>query len=455
MAYSRILSTVLVVAYLATAVQAAPAAANTDNVYGATIAVDGGLLVALFNQRAATGLPANMFDVLGGGAKPESVTEALITSYGIPAGLNLTYSIKSKAVEGNDCKTGGNVWDKASRASATPKDKDWASYLTGDLAGKYGALSAANNLKKLRVIDPTYQVSDLKGLSLHVSDATGAFTACSNLVSMSVGDVSAAAASMPVTVVIPNTKGAGELMLQFMEIPTDGAPDAVFAPVGNPTPRPAKVVRTTVTAINFPSNATYKYHIHESAITGTNCSTALDHWDPLKANPRTRGGVTTDYKPTPGNWSTYELGDLSGKYGSIGNGTITAPAANLLSKQQQQTSINGVQVSVSTFVVADPALTKLADFINLSVVLHDSTSARVGCSNIYAPSAVSSLPAVAASGSVPNVNVADALVGAGPNGSNSGTSAPAGASSAAAPSLSASSVAVAVVAALAMAAAGF
>ncbi|ORZ35036.1 hypothetical protein BCR44DRAFT_1434966 [Catenaria anguillulae PL171] len=223
-----------------------------------------------------------------------------------------------------------------------------------------------------------------------------------------------------VTVVVKNTKGPGELLLMFADQKvTDATPVRLFEVLGGGK-RPESLVQVTAVARGFDPDKVYNFHIHESAITVPgDCASTKDHWDPLQAHPRFRGGKKEDYKPTPGNWSSYELGDLSGKYGAI-NGDAAAnatpaklPLPNFVSRQKMQQSDNGNATTVEGYVVLDPTLTKVADFAKLSVVLHNAAGERVGCSNLSPREFLAGLQTAEAGkdGKVPpNVLVQDAAV---------------------------------------------
>lgn len=178
------------------------------------------------------------------------------------------------------------------------------------------------------------------------------------------------------TVTIQNTKGSGTLQLTFTEKSASAFPTSFFTVLGG-APVPQSVVQVQSRVKGFPTDQKFNFHIHEAAVDSTgNCSSTKDHWDPLKANPRLRGGKKEEYKPVAGNWSTFELGDLSPKYGAINapaNATLALP--NYIERRRVAAA------QEETMVVMDPTLTKLADFAHLSVVIHDGTGARVGCAN--------------------------------------------------------------------------
>ncbi|ORX92836.1 Cu,Zn superoxide dismutase-like protein [Basidiobolus meristosporus CBS 931.73] len=106
-------------------------------------------------------------------------------------------------------------------------------------------------------------------------------------------------------------------------------------------------------------NDTFMYHVHEKQITGTNCTTAGGHLDPAKV-----GVVAANYKCNPADLSTCEVGDLTGKWGTL---NTTTPS----------------------FSYVDPTLS-LEDHgannsvVGLSVVIHrmDQTKTRIACANI-------------------------------------------------------------------------
>lgn len=178
------------------------------------------------------------------------------------------------------------------------------------------------------------------------------------------------------TVTIQNTKGSGTLQLTLTEKSASAFPSSFFTVLGG-APVPLSVVQVQSKAKGFPTDQKFNFHIHEAAVDSTgNCSSTKDHWDPLKTNPKLRGGKKEDYKPVAGNWSTFELGDLSPKYGAINapaNATLALP--NFIERKRVAAA------QEETMVVVDPTLTKLADFAHLSVVIHDGTGARVGCAN--------------------------------------------------------------------------
>ncbi|ORZ35037.1 hypothetical protein BCR44DRAFT_40976 [Catenaria anguillulae PL171] len=185
----------------------------------------------------------------------------------------------------------------------------------------------------------------------------------------------APAAISALTVTIKNSNGPGTLQLTFTEKPASAFPSSFFTVLGG-APTPQSVVQFKAKAKGFPTDQKFNFHIHEAAVDNGNCSSTKDHWDPLQAHPKFRGGKKEDYKPVAGNWSTYELGDLSGKYGAINapaNATLALP--NYVERKREAAE------QEEELLVVDPTLTTLAAFAKLSVVVHDGAGARVGCAN--------------------------------------------------------------------------
>ena len=66
---------------------------------------------------------------------------------------------------------------------------------------------------------------------------------------------------------------------------------------------------------NAEKSSAHKMHIHTHPVTGA-CATAKGHYDPTLKE-------VTPYTPTPGDLSSYYVGDISGKFGAISMGTPT------------------------------------------------------------------------------------------------------------------------------------
>ncbi|KAL7748831.1 hypothetical protein RI367_005744 [Sorochytrium milnesiophthora] len=119
------------------------------------------------------------------------------------------------------------------------------------------------------------------------------------------------------------------------------------------------------------ASTTYAFHIHESPVSSAtgkqhhhhhlpNCTATGQHYDPTHRNPT----HAKPYNVTKGDPSTYEAGDLSGKWGAL----TTLPAAGLAWKH----------------IPRDPTLTDPQQDLaaGRSVVLHTPDGARVACCTI-------------------------------------------------------------------------
>lgn len=115
------------------------------------------------------------------------------------------------------------------------------------------------------------------------------------------------------------------------------------------------------------TNNVFAYHIHEKPIAFDDqaCTSAGGHWDPLIANG-TEGLASGEgglYHPNPGNLSSFQLGDLAGRWGAL-------------------TSSNG---SVSERIILDNyvRLSGELSVLGRSIVIHDApTNKRIACGNI-------------------------------------------------------------------------
>ncbi|KAJ3043092.1 hypothetical protein HK097_001816 [Rhizophlyctis rosea] len=112
----------------------------------------------------------------------------------------------------------------------------------------------------------------------------------------------------------------------------------------------------------------FQFHIHQNPVTNNNCSATGGHLNPY-------GAVIAQSKP--GNLSSYEIGDLSGKWGNLTAHKPDASAGNTTDPHM---------ISNGTLANVDPSFS-VENVIGLSVVVHNSTGARIGCANIYAANA--------------------------------------------------------------------
>ncbi|ORX92835.1 Cu,Zn superoxide dismutase-like protein [Basidiobolus meristosporus CBS 931.73] len=123
-----------------------------------------------------------------------------------------------------------------------------------------------------------------------------------------------------------------------------------------PDGRDVKVTVDVKSGLN--SSEQYLYHVHEKPVTAENCTSAGGHLDPARV------GTAATYKCNAADLSTCEVGDLSGKWGTL---NTTTPS----------------------FSYVDPTLS-LEDHgannsvVGLSVVIHrmDQTKTRIACANI-------------------------------------------------------------------------
>ncbi|KAJ3366433.1 hypothetical protein GGF32_005435 [Allomyces javanicus] len=386
------------------AVTSAPTAATDAPAFVPTVGARAvfkagpGSVVALFADMPASGVNPVMFNVLNNKApKPDKVTVLMIAANDLPAGVDYTYHIhESKVNDAGDCASTGAHWDKAQvnprfkggkNEDYKPTQGDWTTYESGDLSGKYGSLNAETaNYRKKWVLDPTIQVGDFANLSFTVHGTNGTRVACANMQKIDEAVNWAKLTANPLRAVVSNSQGTGDLAIDIIDVPvTPDMPENIFTVISG-QPRPATVAQLTIVARNFTGSTEFKYHIHEAAISGTDCATAKDHWDAAQVNPRFKGGNSADYKPTVGNWTTYETGDLSGKYGSIkadDKQVATTPNTVQLQTAQAQTNVNGQATSATTFrkVVWDPTFTT-KQIEKLSIVLHGANGTRVGCANL-------------------------------------------------------------------------
>ncbi|KAI9137716.1 superoxide dismutase, partial [Paraphysoderma sedebokerense] len=103
-------------------------------------------------------------------------------------------------------------------------------------------------------------------------------------------------------------------------------------------------------------NQEFSYHIHVSPVVAGNCTSTGGHYDPLNVTAR---GVV----PVPGDLSTFEKGDLSGKFGK------------LKSNAEGKLSEGGKDKYSDTTIT-------LADLTGRSIVIHDAAGKRIGCADL-------------------------------------------------------------------------
>ncbi|KAJ3050579.1 hypothetical protein HK097_008425 [Rhizophlyctis rosea] len=108
----------------------------------------------------------------------------------------------------------------------------------------------------------------------------------------------------------------------------------------------------------------FQFHIHNALVSNNNCSSTGGHLNPYNVSIA---------QSTKGNLSSYEIGDLSGKWGNV---TSHKPDPT------HQNSTDPHSLTKSTLAQRDPSF-NVSNIIGLSVVVHNSTGARVACANIF------------------------------------------------------------------------
>lgn len=142
---------------------------------------------------------------------------------------------------------------------------------------------------------------------------------------------------------------------------------------------------TLVIKFGFPgglssTNNIFAYHIHENSISAddSTCNSAGAHLDPFKANgtqplqsnvtsaPASEGpSFNRLYHPTSGNLSTFQTGDLSGKYGLLTTLDGIMPGREIVDHYLRITGNYSYSIA------------------GRSVVIHDAvTDTRIACGNI-------------------------------------------------------------------------
>ncbi|KAI9291845.1 hypothetical protein K502DRAFT_284887, partial [Neoconidiobolus thromboides FSU 785] len=100
----------------------------------------------------------------------------------------------------------------------------------------------------------------------------------------------------------------------------------------------------------------YPYHIHQSPV-APDCTSTKKHLDPFDVNPN---GNSTTYSCKMDDFSTCEVGDLSGKFGKLKGGA-------------------------TSYTLFDPTLPKVSELVGQrSIVIHlnDAAKTRIGCATI-------------------------------------------------------------------------
>lgn len=121
-----------------------------------------------------------------------------------------------------------------------------------------------------------------------------------------------------------------------------------------------------------PSMGPYTYHIHLAPVNNASCATTLGHWNPTGVNYTVAAGVS-------GTLSSFEAGDLSGKFGKIPG------------------SADG-SFSKATYMDPTIAISGMNSITGKSVTVHNVNGTRIACANIMMDS-VSSPPATPGSAS--------------------------------------------------------
>jgi hypothetical protein len=220
---------------------------------------------------------------------------------------------------------------------------DLLRFETGDLSGKYGSLRAENSV--IRKIDPTFLPKDLQHRSLVVHDQKGVRVACGNLVA-----IPNLKPIRGLETQIKNQKGLGVIDVKMIEVPTPLIPSGFLA--SRKLDKVLKQVPSYTFLFAKPSGfdqaIPFGFHIHQKKVINNKCDTTGGHYQ------KSLKGFNN--QQIPGDWTTFETGDLSGKNGKFN------------SKQD-------------AFIALDPTFS-IQDVQQLSLVIHSPKGDKYGCSNL-------------------------------------------------------------------------
>eukprot|EP00158_Paraphelidium_tribonemae_P005474 Partr_v1_DN27362_c0_g1_i2_m46654 putative superoxide dismutase len=251
-----------------------------------------------------------------------------------------TYHVHKLPIVNEDCATAGphfNPFNVLYGNFVYPVSKNLPTYETGDLSGKFGTLKPAPQSYSQTFADPSLELTgtlvNIRGRSVVLHNAARTMVACGNIVDSA-------------------TEDGDPLFYADLAYSTLTMRVSFFAAANG-----TAMVQVEANGIPFDGNP-YSYHVHQNPVDETgDCSTTGSHYNPFSIVYGTVSYGTTNQ------YDTFEIGDLSGKFGTLVG------------------SVGGV-IPFASFV--DPLLRlngQLVNIISRSVVVHGSGSVW-SCGNI-------------------------------------------------------------------------
>ncbi|PVI05969.1 Cu,Zn superoxide dismutase-like protein [Periconia macrospinosa] len=263
-----------------------------------------------------------------------------------------TYHIHQNPLVGRDCATTGGHFDPYGVGTANCKEGQGALCEVGDLSGRFRPISVEANVNENSFSDQ-YMSLDPKNKafvgdkSFVIHNANSTRVACGNFVKINGGNTGSTPSQNGTAA--PQTTGnpAGVVYRADIDWLDQNGIDGFFE---------AKAGKDGKgTELNYKFNnltgpgAPYAYHIHEKPVTNRDCNSTAGHLNPYKAPAKCSGPK-----------ENCEVGDLSGKYGTV-----------------------DAKVYAETFV--EPYLSidqgNPAFIGDKSIVIHDKDGKRVACAS--------------------------------------------------------------------------
>ncbi|CAI6255890.1 unnamed protein product [Periconia digitata] len=224
-----------------------------------------------------------------------------------------TYHIHQKPLVGRDCATTGGHFDPYGAGTANCKEGHGELCEVGDLSGRFRPISVETDLNEngfpdeYMSLDPNNKafVGD-KSFVIH-NAKNNTRVACGNFVKINGGNTGSPSTPAPVNGSAPVTNGNPQGVVYRADIDwLDQNGIHGFFEVHSGKDGKGTDLNMGLNGLKGPG-APYAYHIHEKPVSGRDCNSTGGHLNPYKAPAKCDASKR----------ETCEVGDLSGKYGTI------------------------------------------------------------------------------------------------------------------------------------------